>query len=78
MAASGDIVLEGFLKGKSGPVALNTKVGYVLNGPIENSYQGESNSVMLTHVMKVQAEIIHSYDRIKDNFDKTWHEGTIF
>ena len=28
---------------------------------------------MLAHVMKVQ-----SYDKIKDNFDKAWHEGTIF
>ena len=28
--------------------------------------------------MKVQAEIIHSNDRIKDDFDKVWHEETIF
>ena len=49
-----------------------------MNGSIENSHQDGSNSVMLAHVMKVQAEIIQSYDRIKDNFDKAWHEGTIF
>ena len=60
-----DIVLEGFIRGKSGPVVLNTKVGYVLSGPIENSHQDESNSVFLTHVMIMQGEIIHSYDRIK-------------
>ena len=71
-------MLERFIKGKSGPVALNTKVGYVLSGLIENSHQDESNSVMLTHVMKVQAEIIRSYNRIKDDFDKVWHEETIF
>ena len=62
-----DIVLEGFIKGKSGPVALNTKVGYVLSGATESFHQGESNS-----------EIIHSYDRIKDDFDKVWHEETLF
>ena len=73
-----DIVLERFIKRKSGPVALNTKVAYVLSGRIENSHQDESNSVILTHVMKVQAEIIHSNDRIKDDFDKVWHEETIF
>ena len=38
-----DIVLEGFIKGKSGPATLNRKVGYVLSGPIENSNQDESN-----------------------------------
>ena len=65
-----DIVLERFINGKSGPVALNTKVGYVLSGPIEISHQDVNNSVMLTHVMKVLAEIIHSYNRIKDAFDK--------
>ena len=42
------------MKGKSGSVALNTKVGYVLKFPIENSHQNEGNSVMLTHVMKVR------------------------
>ena len=64
-----DIVLERFINGKSGPVALNTKVGYVLSEPIENSHQDVNNSVMLTHVMKVLAEIIHSSNRIKDAFD---------
>ena len=64
-----DIVLERFINGKSGPVALNRKVGYVLSGPIDNSHQDVNNSVMLTHVMKVLAEIIHSYNRIKDAFD---------
>ena len=49
-----------------------------MSGPIENSHQDESNSAMLTHVMKVQAEIIRCYDRIKDDFDKVWHEETIF
>ena len=71
-----DMVPEGFMKGKSGSVALNTKVGHVLNFPIENSHQNESNSVMLTHVMKLQAKIIHSYDRIKGDIDKVWHEET--
>ena len=65
-----DIVLEGFMKGKSGPVALDTKVGYFFSGPTENSHQDECNSVMLTHVMKVQAEMIHSYYRSKDDFYK--------
>ena len=27
-----DIVLYGFVRGNSGPVAINTKVGYVLSG----------------------------------------------
>ena len=71
-----DMVVESLIKGKSGPVALNTKVGYVLSGPIENSCVDECNSVMLTHVTKVQAKIVHSYDRIKDNFHKVRHQDT--
>ena len=57
-----DIVLEVFLNWKPGPAALNKKVRYFLSGTIEKSHQEESKSVILTHVMKVQADIINSYN----------------
>ena len=49
-----DTVLDGFVRGNSGPVAINAKVGYVLSKPLTNSCnENKNNSVMLTHVMKV-------------------------
>ena len=70
-----DIILDGFVRGNSGPVAINTKVGYVLSGPLTNSCnKNKNNSVMLTHVMKVQAEIISENDSIVNDFSKVWSE----
>ena len=70
-----DIVLDGFVRGNGGPVAINTKVGFVLSGPLTNSCnKNKNNSVMLTHVMKVQAEIIAENDSIVNDFSKVWSE----
>ena len=70
-----DIVLDGYVCGNSGPVAINTKVGYVLSGPLTNSCnENKNNFVMLTHVMKVQAEIISENDSIVNDFSKVWSE----
>ena len=74
-----DIVLYGFVRGNSGPVAINTKVGYVLSGPLTNSCnKNKNNSAMLTHVMKVQAEIISENDSIVNDFSKVWSEENNF
>ena len=72
---SWDIILDGFVCGNSGPVAINTKVGCVLSGPLTNSCnENKNNSVMLTHVIKVQAEIISENDSIVNDFSKVWSE----
>ena len=70
-----DILLDGFVCGNSGPVAINTKVGCDLTGPLTNSCnENKNNCVMLTHVMKVQAEIISENDSIVNDFSKVWSE----
>ena len=75
-----DIVfLDGSVRGNNGPVALNTRVGYVLSGPItSSSNENEHNSVMLTHVMKVQAEIISENYLLMNDYSKVWNEKSNF
>ena len=49
------------VRGKYGPVALESKLGYVLSGPIENSQSNvTSNNIVSTHFMRVEAEFINS------------------
>ena len=49
------------VRGKYGPVALESKLGYVLSGPIENSQSNvTSNNIVSTHFMRIEAEFINS------------------
>ena len=42
-------------RGESGPVAMNTRFGWTLSGPVENTPRSETNSVNLaaTHVLRI-------------------------
>ena len=42
-------------RGESGPVAMNTRFGWTLSGPIENAPRSETHSVNLaaTHVLRI-------------------------
>ena len=62
------------VKGQYGPVALGSRLGYVLSGPIENSQSNvTSNDVVSTHFMRVEEEFINSdfisNQNIKNCFD---------
>ena len=49
------------VRGEYGPVALGSKPGYVLCGPIENSQSNvTSNNIVSTHFMHVETEFINS------------------
>ena len=49
------------VRGEYGPIALGSKLGYVLCGPIENSQSNiTSNNIVSTHFMRVEAEFINS------------------
>ena len=49
------------VRGEYGPVALGSKLGYALNGPIENSQSNATlNSIVSTRFMRVEAEFINS------------------
>ncbi len=44
----------------SGPVALNTKLGYVLSGPVQGASCANESTVNLseTHILKVTSEVV--------------------
>ena len=50
-----NFICDTVIRGDSGPVALLTKVGYVLSGPVENSLSSHSNFIN-AHIMKIQTE----------------------
>ena len=56
-----DIIGKHQVRGEYGPIALGSKLGYVLCGPIENSQSNiTSNNIVSTHFMRVEAEFINS------------------
>ena len=48
------------VRGEHGPVALGSKLGSVLSGPIENSQSNVTLNIVSTHFMRVEAEFINS------------------
>ena len=63
----GDIV-----KGEDGPVALNTKVGYVLSGCV-GSRVGNESSVLISSVLKVASEFVDKDVQLNDQLEKFWN-----
>ena len=55
------------IKGVSGPVAISSKIGYILNGPV-HSERSDEVSVFQTHVMRVQTEQIPDIKEVNKNF----------
>lgn len=60
-----DFMTNEVKKGKEGPVAVSSKLGYVLNGPISSRGSGFSG-VVSTHTLKIAAEI--DFDRKIERF----------
>ena len=55
------IVSNEIIRGSSGPIALKSKVGYILSGPISNNHvYNHKNSVLLSNVLAVQSELIET------------------
>ena len=50
------------VRGQNGPVAVASKLGFILSGPVENidAKVYSSNNVVSTHFMKVEAEILEA------------------
>ena len=44
------------VRGVSGPVALESRVGYVLSGPLDSDVVKSSSHSLVTHVMKVHVD----------------------
>ena len=46
------------MKTMDGPIALDTKVGWILNGPVNNPSASVNNSVLLSHILEIQSEFL--------------------
>ena len=61
------------IKTKEGPIALDTKVGWILSRPVNNPSVSVNNSVLLSHVMEVQSEFMDT-NVLKQNLNKVWFD----
>ena len=61
------------IKTKEGPIALDTKVGWILSRPVNNPSVSVNNSVLLSHVMEVRSEFMDT-NVLKQNLNKVWFD----
>ena len=64
-----DIVENQIISSSNGPTAIKSKVGYLLNGP---TAQTSTQSVFLSHTLKVQASFTDPIEDLKNDFETAW------
>ena len=69
------IINKQVIKTKEGPIALDTKVDWILSGPVKNPSISVNNSVLLSHVMKVQFEFMDTNNVLKQDLNKVWFDS---
>ena len=47
------IITNQVIKSKEGPIMLDTKVGWILSGSVNNPFASVNNPVLLSHVIEV-------------------------
>ena len=68
------IINNQFIKSKEGPIALDTKVGWMLRGPVNNPSVSVNDSVLLSHVVEVQSEFRDTNNVLKQDLNKVWFD----
>ena len=58
------------MKTMDGPIALDTKVGWILNGPVNNPSASVNNSVLLSHILEIQSEFLDTNNVWKQYLNK--------
>ena len=67
------IVNNQIISGKSGPVALSTKLGYILSGPVYGNKIDESaTNLMQTHILRFNSEVISETLQTKETLKSFW------
>ena len=59
------IINKQVIKTKEGPIALDTKVGWILSGPVNNP-SASANSSVLSHVTEVQSEFMDANNILEE------------
>ena len=64
------IVNNQVIKAKEGPIALETKVGWILSGPVNYPSASVNNSVLLSDVTEIQSEFTDINNVLKEDLSK--------
>ncbi|XP_068735432.1 uncharacterized protein [Montipora capricornis] len=63
---------------ESGPIALSTKLGYILSGPVSVPGQGDSSiNLTETHVLKISNCVIEGGDSLEEEIKHFWDLETL-
>ena len=62
------IINNQVIKTKDGSIAFDTKLGWILSGPVNNPFVNVNNS----HVMEIQSEFMGTNNVLKHDLNKVW------
>ena len=60
-------------RGKTGPVAVSTKLGWVLSGPVTLPEQHQSSASLLTHTLRVDTLCLGDSQSLDDQLKSFWN-----
>ena len=72
-----NFICDSFRRGDSGSIALLTKVGYDLGGPIEEVTNNVHSDFISSHVMKTQATIKKKNKNLQSTMKTFWANGIL-
>ena len=71
------IVNNQVIRGDSGPVAISSKLGYILSGPLGDSHWTDFTNLVGTHVLEFQSELMSDKLEVKNNLKSFWQNDNI-
>ncbi|XP_065658562.1 uncharacterized protein LOC136083084 [Hydra vulgaris] len=70
------IIENNIIRGFEGPIAIKSKVGYLVSGPITGKNNNKIDcSVLSSHVLKVKAELYNDKTFLKDKLLTIWNKS---
>jgi hypothetical protein len=72
------IVTGNVVRGESGPVAMETKLGYVLSGPVHDDGSNDaSTNLITTHLLKAETVVNERDGALRKELDRFWDLDSI-
>ena len=68
------IIHNQVIETKERPISLDTKIDWILRGPVNNPSSCTNNSALLSHVMEVQYEFMDRNNVFKKDLNKVWFD----
>ena len=65
--------MQDIKRGKPGePIAISSKLGYIISGKIDKDIESSSVNMVSTHVLKVDTEIVDKNFELNETLTKFW------